>query len=381
MSNIAELAGLPELTFIEDKTLQNIRDEMISDYIKKLSELGEKAELGTAHPDRLILLSAAQQIYQCMQYIDKGAKMNFLKYAEKGYLDNLAMFKQLERKSASKATVNLQFELSAVQTSVVGIPGGTRVKTDGSAYFVTDYYIEIPAGQLTKTVTATAYESGTAYNSIPIGAIKNIVDPVSYVKSVTNLTESTGGADIESDDELTKRIYEINPSLSVAGPQSAYVYHAKQARADIGDVKVYSPSATNVTVVFLLKNGSLPNSTDLQDMKNYLASAEIRPLTDNVDALAPTEKSYSINLKYFVNQIDSNKLISIQSNVATALAEYQSWQRKIGRDINPSKIYQLLMNAGVKRVEITSPTKIVLSAYEVPKCTSVTCTYGGVEDD
>ena len=38
------------------------------------------------------------------------------------------------------------------------------------------------------------------------------------------------------------------------------------------------------------------------------------------------------------------------------MEEYIQWQSaKLGRDINPSKLHALLMQAGVKRVEISSP--------------------------
>ena len=41
----------------------------------------------------------------------------------------------------------------------------------------------------------------------------------------------------------------------------------------------------------------------------------------------------------------------------TAVQEYINWQcAKLGRDINPSKLISLLMQTGVKRVEVTSPS-------------------------
>ena len=40
MSNIKELAWLPELSFIENKTQQDFRDEMVNDYIAYLKEAG-----------------------------------------------------------------------------------------------------------------------------------------------------------------------------------------------------------------------------------------------------------------------------------------------------------------------------------------------------
>lgn len=381
MSNITELANLPDLSFIDNATLQDVRDEMISDYLAKLSELGEKAELGTAHPDRLIMYAAAAQIYQCMQYIDRGAKMNFLKYSEGDFLDNLAAYKGLMRNTAERATLTLEFTLSAPQTEVVPVPGGTRVKTDSNKYFITDNYIEIPVGELTGKVTATAYEGGTAYNGVAVGEIKTLVDPVGYIQSVTNITVSRGGADIESDDNLTLRIYQSPSTYSVAGPAAAYEYWARFSRGDIADVKAYSPSASEVNIVFILKDGVLPDEQDLAEMEDYLKAKPLRPLTDLVTAMAPTETVYNINLKYFINTEDEQQSVAIQSAVQSAVNDYISWQRVIGRDINPSKIYQFVMSAGAKRIEITAPTFMTMAQYSIGKVGTVNIVYGGTEDD
>ena len=53
-----------ELSFIENKTQQDFRDEMVNDYIAYLKEAGQPAELPEAHPDRLIIYSAANKINQ-----------------------------------------------------------------------------------------------------------------------------------------------------------------------------------------------------------------------------------------------------------------------------------------------------------------------------
>ena len=44
------------------------------------------------------------------------------------------------------------------------------------------------------------------------------------------------------------------------------------------------------------------------------------------------------------------KAVTIQAAVAQAVADYQTWQRAIGRDINPSKLVAMVMEAGAKRV-------------------------------
>ena len=74
--------------------------------------------------------------------------------------------------------------------------------------------------------------------------------------------------------------------------------------------------------------------------------------------------------------------------VEMAVEEYAAWQcGKLGRDINPSKLVALLMQTGIKRVEVVSPTYQALRDGQdntVPQVASLdgkTVTNGGMEDE
>lgn len=381
MSDIAELKNVPDISFTDSKTLQEIRDEMINDYIAAYKEItGKSPELQPASPERIMLYSFSSHFYQALQYVERAGKMGLLKYSEGDYLDNLVATRGIVRAAATPATCTVKFTLSDARVSATGIPGGTRLAA-GDVYFATDEYFEISAGTLTGEVQATALSPGAESNSIGVGEIDTLVDPVPYVSQVTNTTAARGGAEIESDDALTERAYMSPVGYSVAGPIDAYIYYAKQARADIGDVIVYSPSATTVNIVFTLADGSLPKASDIADMQERLSADNVRPLTDKVVAMAPTETEYAINMTYYINKSDGAQAAVIQAAVAAAVAEYQIWQRRIGRDIMPSKLIQLVMEAGAKRVAVTSPVYTAVSAYNIASASSVSVTYGGLEDD
>ena len=65
---------------------------------------------------------------------------------------------------------------------------------------------------------------------------------------------------------------------------------------------------------------------------------------------------YDIDFTYYIPQRSTRSGADIQAAVQAAVDEYVQWQRgKLGRDINPSKLHALLMQTGVKRVEIISP--------------------------
>ena len=166
MSNIADLQNVPEISFIDNLTLTQVREQMIQDYATKYRELtGEDAVLSDADPIRLVLLTFAQQFYQGLQYVDWAGKKNLLKYSYGEALDNLAANKGIKRNPAGYATTTLQFSLQNARTSATSIPAGTRVSNNAGVYFMTSSYVEIPAGQLTATVQGVALEAGVTTHS------------------------------------------------------------------------------------------------------------------------------------------------------------------------------------------------------------------------
>ena len=125
-------------------------------------------------------------------------------------------------------------------------------------------------------------------------------------------------------------------------------------------------------IVFIMADGKTPGSEIINGLKEYLNGKTRRPMTDLVSVSAPAEVPYSVNLTYYINRSDSARAVTIQEAVHAAVSEYLTWQRAIGRDINPSKLVALVMAAGAKRVTVTSPTYTTVDAIKVS---------AGLEDD
>lgn len=379
------LESLPGVSFIGTDTLTSIQEQMVDDYQTKYTELtGKTQALSRADPVTLVLYACSVQIYQMALYTDMSAKQSLLKYAFGEYLDNLAALKGITRKNASRAVVTVRFTLSAVRSSAVGIPEGTRVSAGGDIYFATTAYNEIPAGQDHIDLICTCLTEGDEGNGIAAGSINTLVDPIAYMDHVESIDASSGGADEESDDELRYRIFESPFSWSVAGPEEAYRYWAGEYSNQISDVYVGSPVPGEVLVEFLMLDGSLPESAMISGMEAYLSSETIRPLTDKVVVKAPDVEKFAINLTYYINRSDSAQAATIQAAVEDAVNFYRQWQiARIGRDINPSELIRQVIVAGAKRVEVTSPTFKALPETSVAQCSAadVTITYGGLEDD
>lgn len=378
------IKSLPDISFIDNKTIDQVRQEMVADYESFISEAtGQTVNLERSSVHRMELYAAAAQIYQAMQYIDRQGKQNILKYSYSDFLDNLASFKGVTRNPAAAATTTLRFTLSAERDTATGIPQGTRVSTAGSIYFATDVYAEIPAGSTTVDVPATCTVAGTDGNGLAIGELTTIVDPIPYVASVSNTTATEGGAEIESDADLAERVFLAPGAYSTAGPEDGYIYHAKAYSPAVGDVEATSDQeAGTVDIVFIMADGSTPGEEMIEGMEGYLQGKTIRPMTDLVRVAAPEEVQYTINLTYYINRSDSAKAVTIQAAVAQAVEDYKTWQRAIGRDVNPSQLTHMVMEAGAKRVTVTAPAYTVVGKTKVSALQgAAVVTYGGLEDD
>lgn len=384
MSMVSTIDGLPEVSFIDNKTLEDVKSELVSDNETAYeAATGQAISLAPASPMRLALYAAAAQIYQAMQYVDRAGKQSLLKYSYGEFLDNLAALKGLTRATATAATTTLRFTLSAAQASAVAVPAGTRATGPAGVYFATDAYAEIAIGDTYADVKATCTATGIIGNELTAGSISTIVDPIAYVSSVTNTTESAGGSDIESDDNLAERVYLAPGAYSTAGTAGGYEFAVKSYNNDIGDVKVKAGATDGtIEIVFLMDNGDTPTTSVISGVQALLDSGTVRPLTDHPTVAAPTEVNYTIDLIYCINQSDGAQAVAIQSAVSAAVSEYIAWQRKIGRDINPSKLTALVMAAGAKRVTVSSPTYTsVLESSVAALSETPTVTYGGLEDD
>lgn len=381
MSYIKEFQDLPEVNFTGGLTLDKIQGTMEEKYGEAMTAAGKSGVLSAASPYKLLIMGASAIGYQIVQLLDQKGKANFLRYAQGAALDNLASFKKIVREPAKKAKATVRFAMTSIRTSATAIPAGTRVSTEDNIYFEVASYSEIPVGSLYADVKVQAIDAGESGNGIAAGLINKIVDPLPYIESVTSTTASAGGADIESDADLTYRVYMAPAGYSVAGPKDAYEYFAKSFRADVADVEVYSPAPCKVTVRFLLDGGVIPDQKTRNEMLAYLSDETRRPLADEVTIEVPEEVGYNITLTYWIAESKSGAAVSIQSAVSTAIAEYQIWQRAMGRDINPTELTARIRNAGAKRVSVTAPVFTAVEEGKLPKAGTVTVTYGGLEDD
>ena len=376
------IKNIPDVSFIDGLTLEDLQNQMISDFIQKYREItGKDIELSLANPYRLILYAVTLQHYQMYMNIDNAAKMNLLKYSRGTFLDQVAALRGVQRDKGACAMTTLRFAVDDVMPSAITIPVGTKVSGNGIVFATTEVG-EIKAGQESVDIPAQCTEFGEKGNGYLPGEISRMVDTIPFVDTATNIKETAGGADEETDDHLADRVYHAPSAYSVAGPADAYAYYAKAANPLIEDVYVSSPAPTEVEVRLSMQGGRLPSEELIAGVTEYLSARDRRPLTDKVKVLAPDTVTYNIDLTYYIADAQKAVALAIQKKVQDAIESYILWQNsKIGKDINPSYLTHLIVEAGAMRVEINEPVHTVVEKTAIPQIGTKTVTYGGIEYD
>ena len=382
--NIQNLYNLPDITVIGDVDIEGMKREMIADYeaIYK-EETGESVTLYPADKDRIKLNVVANKLYQAYQCIDRGFKMNFLKYAYGDYLKHLGAMKKTFKQDSRPAVTVLRFSLAEVRPQVTAIPRGKRATAGDNVFFVTDDYAEIAAGQLFVDVAATCTELGTVGNRYTPGQINAMADKIPYVSGVENITTSDGGSGEETDSAFRERIFLAPSAYSTAGPEDAYIYWVKQYNsAAIEDVKVNNTDDAQVDIRLVLTDGVLPSEAFLSDLTDYLKTSSIRPLTDKMTVAAPDVVEYELDFTYYIGRSNKENVETIQAAAEDAKNAYITWQKThIGADINTDVLVEFLRAAGVKRAEIAKPSYTAIADTQIASATSVNMAYGGLEND
>jgi phage-related baseplate assembly protein len=375
--------------------------------------------LAPADPERLVQLTEAAALTQIAADIDKTGKGNLLYFAGEETIEHIGLLygDRGKRLPAARALTTIRYTLSVPRAARTIIPKGYRTTPDNKVFFATKNAIEIPAGELYGDAEAECTTAGMAGMGFEPGDINNMVDILPFVAAAKNITPASGGADIEDIEAYRARLQLLPESFSVAGPDGAYEFWAKTANPGIADAKVWMPeldlasfaeflepwgitdaagfydalgdyyreSGTgpgNVNVTVLMQDGGLPSEEILNQVKETLSGKTRRPLTDYVHVAAPRTKGFGVAVRYWTETGRAAEAASIMDAVEKAVDRYIAWQKsRLGLDILPDILHKLIMDCGVKRLEITEPAFQVLEPDEAARFSgSKTVTYEGFED-
>ena len=376
----------PDIEFLETDT-ETIISSMIALYEEMQRAAGrDNYKVRPGNPERVFISWMAAIIVQQRTLINETAKMNVPRYAAKSeneeYLDSLAeIFKDTQRLPASPASATFRFYISEPQQQSTIIPAGTRISFDGVIIFATSEVLEIRAGETSGEVEAVCTQPGTVGNGLVAGQVKEVVDLFDHYQKAENITTTSGGAEKEDNESYYERMRDSMESFSTAGPINGYIYWTKTVSPAVLDVAVTSPEACYVDVRVILRDGQEATEAVLKEIEEALNASDIRPLTDIVTVSAPETVDFSVDATFWIAQPNRESAAAIEREVRAAVDNFIVWQTsKMGRDINPSYLTKLMMDAGAKRVEVRQPTFQSVADIAVGKLESKSVLNGGLED-
>jgi len=184
----------------------------------------------------------------------------------------------------------------------------------------------------------------------------------------------------ETDASLKERTQMAFEALSTAGPEGAYIYHAKSASARVADVSVDSPTPGEVVVTILAADGDGIADDELCAL--VLAAMPgsdddgVRPLTDAVTVQPGTKVDYAVEATLDLFDGPDQEVLLAASQ--TSIAEFTAAQRLLGVPVTIDGLHKALRVEGVKRVTLASPTEEVAGgAQEFANCTDITVAVAG----
>lgn len=383
MSLIKSADELPEVSFIGDITMDELRAKMIKDYCDKYEELtGRPTVLPAADKNRILLGVCALQIYQAFQFIERAGKMNLIKYATGNFLDNLAALRGLTRNEQARSKVTIRFVRHENIASDLTIPASTRVTTENYEIFWETPNIDItmPAGRDSIEIDCYCTQKGSFSNGFEYGEIDQLAETVAFISSVYNINTSEGGSDYESDDDFRIRILNAPSGYSAAGAADSYRYCIKQLDDQIADVYVENGENDGEITAYILTKSGQPSEDQVAAYQDLVDNADFKPLTDSVTVAAATPSPYGIYIKYYISRKNANKVTSIKTAVEDAIDKFIAEQKlELGKDVNPSALIQSVMNAGACRLIVNLPSFMSVKDNKFSMLTTRITQYMGLE--
>ncbi|EKT2225240.1 baseplate J/gp47 family protein [Salmonella enterica] len=249
----------------------------------------------------------------------------FLMTASGPFVDLFAAALRLTRKDATRATGNITFIKASPDTSVT-VPAGTVIQTErinGVIYAVkTTQQVVIPAGTAQAPVSATATDSGTAFNLAPgyYQILPEAVDGIAAVRNDDNWL-TTPGSDQESDDELKDR---CRNQFNLAGSyHTDAVYRSLiAAQAGLSIDRIFfqhdSPRGPGTANAFLLLDTGVISQPYLDRVNQYITDQGHHGHGDDIRCFALPETRHDLAVTVYVKNlanISADDAAALQSGV------------------------------------------------------------------
>lgn len=202
----------------------------------------------------------------------------------------------------------------------------------------------------------------------------NVSTPRLVIREADDTAVPPAPAVYESDTDYRLRLPQAFEGLSTAGPQGAYIAHARQADGRVADASAISPSPACVTVSVLSREGDGTASADLlRKIEAALNDEDVRPVADRLTVQSARIVAYTVEAELHLCPLPESE--PVRAAAADHLQRYVTAQHRLGRAIRRSAIFAALHAEGVLQVVLTKPEKdIVLNETQAAYCTRITLT-------
>lgn len=180
---------------------------------------------------------------------------------------------------------------------------------------------------------------------------------------------------LEDDAAYRYRVQNAFQGYSVAGPEGAYIFHGMSADGRVKDISAVSPSPGVVSIYVLSREaGGVPTQAVLDAVAAAVNADTIRPLTDNVNVYAASIVPYQVKAELVLFPgPDAGVIVAA---AIRAVNEYADSVQKLGYEVALSGLYRALHQAGVKQVNLLTPTSTIeISPGQAAVCTDVSVTF------
>ena len=245
---------------------------------------GETMRIGSVEFQTASIFSYAVTVL--INAMNDASKQRWLATATGEYLDAIAETYGLVRPDGYHATVEVQV-VARNPGDMMTIPEGKIVISDQTGKYKFANAFEFQMSDTAYTVFR-AVDAGSEYNGIPEGKLDTIVSGTAYITSCSNNTETSGGTDPMTDDEVFRAWLknEIR-TLAGAGTYLAYEARAKNADSRIVDVHVvqqgedgYEKGKVQIIVLPLYDAFDWASIRDI--VQNACSDPSFRPVGDFV---------------------------------------------------------------------------------------------------
>ena len=321
--------------------------------------------------------TALEKQYFVEYKLVEAIKLIFPMFSSGIYLDYHAESRNMKRKSATASVGTITITGAAG----VEIPLGARFMTESgngvaSVDFITTENASIPTnGSIDIRVRCTI--DGVAGN---VGAGTIVLKDASLPSGITGITNNlptTGGTDIESDEELRNRIVEYDQNLYVSYVGSLYDYKRWSLEVDgVGDATPIPPNDDSgvVTIILLDANHEPANDELCQAVSNHILSPDdpmqrLTSINATVIVRPPTAVTIEVSAKITLDK--ATTLDNVKAVFANKLKNYLNSTPSVG--IKYSAVAALLYNTeGVvdyQNLRINNDTaNIDIEQDELPVC-------------